>query len=176
MTLHHTNHSALSVKHHLEPLAIAANVTQSAFCRLDEVLIIFGSLCMTYSGMISSRQGDIVSCQAIIASIEKRWKNSDQEPFIAAVLLNPLLKVSPFHPHTAFSLANIHQLFRSLFIRFFPDEHPPWLFDSISEYIEGKGEFSSMEDIIHEAKKASQVSTEFQIYAPYSHQPGKYVR
>jgi hypothetical protein len=118
----------------------------------------FGSLCITYTGMVSSSTGDEELCDAIIASIKKRWKNSDQGPFIAAILLNPLLKMSPFCPHTSFSLASIHLLFRSLFARFFPDETNPWLFDSISEYIEGKGAFLPMEDIICEAKKASQVS------------------
>jgi len=157
-TLNHANCSAFSVKNHLEPLAIAANVTQSAFCRLDEVLITFGSLCMTYTGMLLSGEGDRVACEAVIASIKKRWKNSDQEPFIAAVLLNPQLKISTFRPHSSFSLANIHQLFQSLFLRFFPDETQPWLFDSISEYLEGKGDFSSMEAIIHQARRASQVS------------------
>ena len=160
----------------MEPLAIAANVTQSAFCRLDEVLITFGSLCVTYSGMSWSGDGDKVACEAIIASIEKQWKNSDQEPFIAAVLFNPLLKTSLFSPHSAFSVVNIHHLFQSLFHRFFPEENIPWLSDSISEYLEGKGAFSSMEVIIHEAKKSSQVGTEPQSYISCSHQTGKYGR
>ena len=121
----------------------------------------FGSLCMTYTGMLAPGKGDAISCQAIVASIEKRWKNSDQAPFIAAVVLNPLFKTSPFRPHSSFSLANIHQLLRSLFVRFFPDEELPWLFESISEYLEGKGVFSSMEGIIHDARKASQVCTKF---------------
>ena len=136
----------------------------------------FGILCMTYTGMIYSGDGDRKACEAIIASIEKRWMNFDQEPFIAAVLLNPLLKTSPFSPHSTFSLVNIHHLLQSLFLRFFPEENPPWLFDSISEYIEGMGAFSSMEDIIHEAKKVPQVSAEPQPCISYSHQTGKYVR
>ena len=49
------------------------------------------SLYMTYTGM-SASGGDKVACEAIIASIEKQWENSDQEPFIVAVLLNFLLK------------------------------------------------------------------------------------
>jgi hypothetical protein len=138
----------------LEPLAIAVNVTQSAFCRLDEVLVTFGSLCMTYTGM-KSHGGDPVSCQAIIDSIEKRWKNSDQVPFIAAIILNPLLKTGAFRPHPSFTLASIHQSLRSLFTRFFPGEGLPQLFTDISEYLEGRGAFSPMEEIISELKKLS---------------------
>jgi hypothetical protein len=33
----------VQIKHHLAPLAIAANITQLAFCRLDEVLMTFAS-------------------------------------------------------------------------------------------------------------------------------------
>jgi hypothetical protein len=136
----------------LEPLAIAANVTQSAFCRLDEVLLTFGSLCMTYTKMMSP-DGDVVSCQAIIGSIEKRWKNSDQAPFIAAIILNPLLKTTPFCPHSSLTIAGIHQLFRSLFTQFFPGEESPGLFIDVSEYLEGKGSFAPMEGVISEARK-----------------------
>jgi hypothetical protein len=137
----------------LEPLAIAANITQSAFCHLDEVLLTFGSLCMRFNEMASS-DGDPTSCQAITASIEKRWKTSDQAPFIAAVILNPLLKTSPFCPHPSLTLASIHQLIQSLFARFFPNEELPWLFTDLSEYLEGKGSFSPMQDIISEAKRS----------------------
>ena len=118
----------------------------------------FGNLCMTYTDMMFTLEGDKDSCNAITASVEKRWANSDQAPFIASILLNPLLKISPFRPHPSFSLANIHSLIRSLFVRFFPDEISPWLFDSLSEYLEGRGTFLPMEDIINEAKKIPEVS------------------
>ena len=39
------------IEQHLEPLAVAANVTQSAFCRLDEVLLTFGALMMNYKDL-----------------------------------------------------------------------------------------------------------------------------
>ena len=113
---------------------------------------------MTYADMAFTLKGDKVSCNAITMSIEKRWANSDQAPFIASILLNPLLKITPFNPHPSFSLANIHSLIRSLFVRFFPDEVSPWLFDSLSEYLEGRGAFLPMEDIINEAKKMPEVS------------------
>jgi hypothetical protein len=100
-----------------------------------------------------SLNGDVMSCQAIIGSIEKRWNNSDQPPFIAAIILNPLLKIAPFSSHSFLTLASIHQLLRSLFVRFFPGEEPPWLFTDVSEYLEGKGNFSPMEDIISEVRK-----------------------
>lgn len=106
---------------------------------------------MTYTEM-SLTDGDKASCQAIIESIEKRWKKSDQAPFIAAIILNPLLKTTPFRPFSSFSLADIHNLFKKLFIQFFPGEEPQ-LFTDISNYLEGRGNFASMEEIISEVKR-----------------------
>ena len=111
---------------------------------------------MKYTEMMKS-VGDEVPCQAIIASIEKRWANTDQEPFIASVLLNPLLKTIPFHSHSSFSLMSINHLMQSLFTPFFPDEAAPWLFGSLSDYIEGRGEFHLMTDLIKSAESTHEV-------------------
>ena len=46
------------IKQHLERLAIAANITQSAFCRLDEVLLTFGALTITYADLRDRCGGD----------------------------------------------------------------------------------------------------------------------
>ena len=58
------------MKRHLEPLAIAANITQASFCRLDEVLLTFGYLVMQYQKMQTDAD-DAAACASIIASIEK---------------------------------------------------------------------------------------------------------
>ncbi|PBK83460.1 hypothetical protein ARMGADRAFT_1037846 [Armillaria gallica] len=42
-------HALAQIKNHLEPLAIAANVTQAALCHLDQVLLMFGQLYMHYT-------------------------------------------------------------------------------------------------------------------------------
>lgn len=75
------------MKRHLEPLAIAANVTQAAFCCLDTVLLTFGFLVMQYKRM--SDEGDRIASHSIISSLEKRWMAADQDIFIAAVIVNP---------------------------------------------------------------------------------------
>ena len=103
---------------------------------------------------MASKDGDMTSCQAIIRSIEKRWKNSDQAPFIAAIILNPLLKTTPFRPHHSITFANIHRLLQSLFTRFFPGEETPWLFTDIAEYLEGREKILPIEEIISELKKS----------------------
>jgi len=76
-----------SVVHHLRPLGIAANVIQSQFCRLDTVLLTFGLLIVTYQAMTDP--DDLPGCTAIINSLEKRWSKTDQEIFIATLIMNP---------------------------------------------------------------------------------------
>ena len=46
---------------------------------------------------------------------------------------------------------------QSLFTRFFPDEAAPWLFSSPSEYIDGRGEFYLMADLIKSAESTHEV-------------------
>ena len=58
------------MKDHLEPLAVAANITQASFCRLDEVLLTFGYLVMQYQ-LMQADPGNAVACDSIITSIEK---------------------------------------------------------------------------------------------------------
>ncbi|GLB43960.1 putative protein of unknown function (DUF 659) [Lyophyllum shimeji] len=87
-------HSILRMTRHLRPLAIAANVVQAAFCRVDQVLLTFGYLVMQYRAMTD--EDDAVGCNAIVQSIERRWAKADQEVFIAAVILNPLYQTTPF--------------------------------------------------------------------------------
>ena len=108
---------------------------------------------MTHTEMALG-DGDAISCQAIIGSIEKHWKNSDQAPLIAAIILNPLLRTTPFCPHSSLTLASVHQLLQSLFTQFYPNEEQPHLFIEISEYLEGRGSFSPMETVIDDAKKS----------------------
>ena len=64
---------------HLEPLAIASNVTQAEHTRLDHVLITLGNLFRIYDGMAESDEEIQVGIQA---SLETRWAKADQDPFI----------------------------------------------------------------------------------------------
>ncbi|KAH8977151.1 hypothetical protein EDB92DRAFT_845936 [Lactarius akahatsu] len=62
------------IKHHLAPLAVAANITQSSHCRLDEVLMTFASLAMQYSRLTDVDDAGVR--KALLESIEKRWEAS----------------------------------------------------------------------------------------------------
>jgi hypothetical protein len=133
------------VTDHLEPLAIATNVTQSSLCRLDEVLLTFGTL---YRHFISLTHGDDATIRtAVISSLEKRWYASDQEIFIASVLLNPFYCAEPFSKtHYSFSKSSIQLLLSTLWRRFYKAEPPTNLWDSYMEYTEFRGPFEMLKE------------------------------
>ncbi|KAJ3824934.1 ribonuclease H-like domain-containing protein [Lentinula raphanica] len=136
-----------SIVTHLEPLAIAANVIQAAHCRLDQVLLTFGYLFYFYSTM---RVNDTRGRDAIISSIEARWKKCDQEVFIAAVILNPIYRNQAFSSIPAFNNAGIQDLMVRLWNRIFPDERI--ILDEFSnhldDYLYGQGTFVNLQNRI----------------------------
>ncbi|KZT22970.1 hypothetical protein NEOLEDRAFT_1157439 [Neolentinus lepideus HHB14362 ss-1] len=58
-------------QYHLQPLAITANISQSAHCWLDTILLIFGLLYHTYS--MFWKPEDQPARNTILMSIEKLW-------------------------------------------------------------------------------------------------------
>ena len=90
------------LKTHLEPLARAANITQAAFCHLDQILLTFGSLSIYYKDIKAKDPANVLGCTAILDSIEKWWAKADQDIFIATVILNPFVKTAVFSPQVPF--------------------------------------------------------------------------
>ena len=86
-----------------------------------------------------------VACSAILESLEKRWANSDQDVFVAAVILNPFFKHTPFKPLPCFRPASIHGLFVTLWERFFPGEIAPLaLHKNVLDYLREEGELMAL--------------------------------
>lgn len=142
--------SSFRIERHLEPLAIAANVTQSMFCRLDEVLLTFGALMLSYRNLRGQPNGDRAACDAILASLERRWSNADQEVFIAAVILNPFFKHQPFKTLPRFQPAKIYDSFIQLWMRFFPRDPIPTvdLYQNVLDYVRGVGGFQPLRQCV----------------------------
>jgi hypothetical protein len=130
------------MKRHLEPLAIATNITQASFCRLDQVLMTFGHLVMQYRSMTDPE--DVVGCTAIIESIEARWATADQEIFIAAVVLNPFYQSTPFAALRFLTNAGIHSMLGRLWQHFFEEEPPPEFHQQVNGYLHGTDLFSDL--------------------------------
>ena len=101
------------MEQHLEPLAIAVNITQAPHCQLDTILITFGFLDAWYRAMTGPE--DAIGCAAILASLEKCWSAADQNIFIATVILNPLFQTTPFTPGPCFTNVRIQSLLGLLY-------------------------------------------------------------
>ena len=150
------------MKLNLEPLAIAANVTQAAFCRLDTVLLTFGFLVMQYQHMAD--EADRTASTSIISSLEKCWMAADQDIFIATVIVNPFFRADTFARHPRFVVAGIIELLRHLYTRFFLEE-PQHLFDvELRDYLMAAGQYLELRAtcLRHEAIAHQQV-------CPHSH-------
>ena len=130
------------MKLNLEPLAIAANMTQAAFCHLDTVLLTFGFLVMQYQQ--TTDEADRTASRSIIASLEKCWMAADQDIFISTVIINPFFRADPFAHHPRFVVASIIELLGRLYTRFFLEE-PPHLFNvELCDYLTAAGQYSEL--------------------------------
>ena len=127
-------------------MALAVNVTQAAHCQLDEVLIIFGFLTLTYTEMLKGVSGeDEVMITAIMDSLEKHWGKVDQEVFVAAVILNPMYKTRPFSRNRKFTHAGIYLLLVKLWKHFYCGVDPPVeLQREMMDYLQGVGDYEGM--------------------------------
>lgn len=143
-----------SVTRYLEPLAIAANIIQDSFCRLDQVLVTFGFLIMKYRDAKMSQ--DPIGRDAIIESIEKRWAKADQEVFVAAVLVNPFFRMEVFAPRSCFRQSELRALFARLYRRFYTvNDVPAEFIQHVYEFIGGTGFFHDIsEQVKHELHQA----------------------
>ena len=102
----------------LEPLAVAANVTQAADTRLDHVAVMLGKLYHIFSHQ------DVPDSArtAIHSSLERRWAKSDQDAFIAAVFFNPFYRHHLFNKdEMALKPMGLYSMLKRLFTRVFPD-------------------------------------------------------
>ncbi|PPQ82992.1 hypothetical protein CVT25_005295 [Psilocybe cyanescens] len=136
-------HSIALITRYLEPLAIAANIVQDSFCRIDQVLLTLGFLIKKYTDMSE----DIISRDAIIDSIETRWAKCDQGVFICALLVNPFYRTSPLASLPIFNLSRIRSLFVTVYTRLNKGQSPPLEFvEQIWEFLDGTGYFSTLED------------------------------
>ena len=133
------------MERHLKPLAIVANITQSAHCRLDTVLLTFGSLVAQYQAMVDPE--DVVACTAILNSLEKCWLVADQDIFIAVVIVNPFFWVTPFAPGPHFNNAHIRTLLVSLYSQFFQSQPPITFHTEVQDYLMGSSHYRELESL-----------------------------
>ncbi|KAF8576365.1 hypothetical protein K439DRAFT_665456 [Ramaria rubella] len=133
------------MKIHLEPLAVAANITQAANTRLDHILITLANLFRIY-GTMSDLERDVQ--ETIQASLEKRWAKADQDIFILAVFFNPYIRASLFNPTIIqFTAAGIYGIIRRVFQRLYRKDSDYELHSAFMDYYKASAEFA--DDAMH---------------------------
>ncbi|KDN35726.1 hypothetical protein RSAG8_11349, partial [Rhizoctonia solani AG-8 WAC10335] len=127
------------LKLYLEPLAIAANVSQAATTRLDHILIELGRLYNVFSRLaFNPKMRDTA-----LESLERRWGKADQDPFILAVFLNPFIRGRLFsRDNTLLNRSGIYGVVKRVFRRIFRKENDLELYKAFLDYYEFRNEFS----------------------------------
>ncbi|GJE84312.1 hypothetical protein PsYK624_003880 [Phanerochaete sordida] len=125
------------VKTYLEPLAIAANVTQASHTRLDHVLITLGKLFHAFS---DPKIDPAVSAK-VHGSMERRWSRADQDLYILAVFFNPYIRSSCFATEYLPS-ATLIDIAHRAFKRFFGCEPDAGFRSALVDYIRRRAEFT----------------------------------
>jgi hypothetical protein len=124
---------------HLEPLAIAANVTQADSARLDSVLLTLGNLFFVY------RNGDFDPDvrDTILRSLEKRWSQADQPIFILSLILNPYLRQSCFARNSPFQqFVTVWEMAEKAYTRMFGKPPPLAMRGEFAKYWSHEGVYS----------------------------------
>lgn len=157
------------IKSHLKPLAIAATVSQAVHICMDQILLIFALLLLRYSELTADDDAPVRT--AMLSAIEARWKKVDQDAFIAALILNPVHKTRALKKLPELTLGGIYALFRWLWMRFYNDDEPPFeLWLDVEEYMEGRGAFASMNDMLIPVRiEAEQMVSTYRLLASPSH-------
>lgn len=144
------------IKSHLEPLAIAANITQASHTRLDHVLLTLANLFRLYSlPTVRPSARDVLH-----ASLEKRWKKADQDAFILAVLFNPYLRARSFNK--AVLPGNVLVgIAKKMFRRLFQTDPGHGFTMAVFDYTEGCCEFS--DEVMHLVDHRQSAQAESQV-------------
>lgn len=144
---------------HLQPLAIAANLLQATHCRLDQVLIVLAALYYEYSLLVD--QESVLVKEALLSSINRRWEKADQPIYIAAVILNPLIKTQIFANIQQVTVNGIYNIFARLWTRFTNQIPPPDLITQTKDYFSNKGIFDGFLSLAQAAQHQADLQVFF---------------
>jgi hypothetical protein len=145
----------ISVKGHLEPFAIATNIAQTDFACLHVILLTMANLYRIFS----SPEMDSAVRDGVLASLEKRWANADQDIFILSLILNPYVRMDAFHPNSPFrTMRGIWPIFKAAYLRMYDVEPDLDCRTALNQYLQRLGDWTdegmSLKELETLAKKA----------------------
>jgi hypothetical protein len=113
---------------------------------------------------------DLKARDAILESIERRWLKTDQDVFIAGILLNPFHKAKPFRAAPFSTVAGLYNLLHRLWKRFYYEDPPAELYREYKDYINGSGDFQAMHNFMHGMQLSAEKVVCQQTTHQYMHQ------
>jgi hypothetical protein len=125
---------------------------QGSNTRLDHVLTTLGNLYRIYS----EENIDTEVREKVLESLERRWAAADQEPFIAAVVLNPFLRgrcLSRARP--ALTPAGLCAMLKRLHLRVFGKAVDSHFQAAFMDYYHEREEFSPESMVLDDWKDAA---------------------
>ena len=106
------------------------------------MLITFAFLYIWYSKLVDTE--NIKAHNATLGSIEWQWLKTDQNIFVAGILLNPFHKAQPFCAAPFSTVARLYNLLHHLWRWFYYDNPPAELYAEYRAYMTGTGDFQAM--------------------------------
>lgn len=148
----------------IEPLAVTALTLQADSTRLDHVLLSFGRLFTQYRSWAtdaSLESAEYEATTAVLRSLEKRWKESDQDIFICAVILNPFIGRTRLCFNSSilsWQRNGLYQTLKRVYSRIFRvsiADVPESLFQEWQDYKRSAGQFDDESLAIHEYRRVA---------------------
>ena len=129
----------ISIKLHLEPLAVAANILQSSDTQLDTMLLTWANLYRIYS---DPNLDDVIRTQ-VLNSLSKRWLQMDQDTFISVVIMNPYIHAKSFAcGHPQLSPIGLYNITKHTFVCMFQSDLDLDFCNAFFDYLLDTKEFS----------------------------------
>lgn len=144
----------------MEPFAYAANIAQGDNARLDTVLLVIALL---YNRFDSLSNIDKTIQETVCNSINKQWLSSDQDIFLAAIILNLTHKTRPFAKSSWFSHGQVIILLLRLWTRFFRQAAPANFIHDVPNYLLERGPYASIPDLMDLARKSASCVADGQV-------------
>jgi len=133
------------VEPHLEPLAIAANITQVTHCHLNTVLLTFGTLSYGIGQWLTRTQKtESVTPPSWAASKNVGWQQINWFSLLLS-LSTHFFQMAPFAPHPHFINAHIKSLLASLYSWFFQSEAPNTFYTEVHDFLMGSSQYNKLE-------------------------------
>lgn len=125
---------------------------------MDTVLLVWALLYRHFDNLPQNTDSDRHISTSVCDSINRRWEASDQDVFIATVIVNPSHKTRPFAKSAWFGAGLVSVLIARVWRRLFGSPVPPELQRETEDYLGNESaQYASMAEYWEEQQEAAEV-------------------